>query len=121
VIEAALMPGLIGMGRAKEMIFTGDFIDALQAEGIGLFNKVVPLAQLAGATRDMADRILAHSPVAVRMQKDVINKWMETDLMTAIDYSINSLASCFTTDEPREAMTAFKQKREPRFKGDGRQ
>ncbi|MDO8490665.1 MAG: enoyl-CoA hydratase-related protein [Dehalococcoidia bacterium] len=120
VVEAALMPRLIGMGKVREMVLTGDSIDAAEAERIGLVNKVVPLAGLGQAARDMAGRILANGPFAVRMQKDILNKWMETDLAAAMEHSINCFALCFTTDEPRESMTAFKEKRKPRFKGDGR-
>lgn len=120
VVQAALLPRLIGMGRTSEMVLTGDSIGAVEAERIGLVNRVVPLSQLKQTARDMADRILAHGPYAVRMQKDILNKWMETDLVAAMEHSINCFALCFTTDEPGEAMAAFKQKRKPRFKGDGR-
>ncbi len=120
VVEAALMPRLIGMGKTSELVLTGDSLDAVEAERIGLVNKVVPLAELKVAVRDMADRILVNGPFAVRMQKDILNKWVDTDINAAMEHSINCFALCFTTDEPREAMTAFKQKRKPRFKGDGR-
>ena len=116
VIEAALMTKFIGIGKTKELIFTGDSIDAYEAEKLGLVNKVVPLAQLNSAAWEMATRILNYSPTAVRIQKDVINKWMSIDLEAAIDYSINSFSLCFTTGEPKEAMNAFLEKREPCFK-----
>jgi len=116
VIEAALMTRLIGIGKTKEFIFTGDSIDAYEAERLGLVNKVVPLVQLSSAAREMATKILNYSPTAVKVQKDVINKWMTLELEAAIDYSINAFSLCFTTEEPKEAMNAFLEKRKPCFK-----
>lgn len=115
VIEAALMPGLIGPGRAAEFLLTGEMISAEQAYQWGLVNRVAPLAQLEAATMELADRILACAPTAVRMQKELINRWRQTDLRSAIDSGINAFATCFATGEPQEAMTAFLEKRKPDF------
>lgn len=110
VIEAALMPLLIGMGRAKELIFLGDPIKADEAERIGLVNKVVPADKLKDAVKEITDKILSYSPMAVKMQKRIINQWLPTDLETAIDYSIDAFSRCFATNEPNEAMSAFLKK-----------
>ncbi len=110
VIEAALMPLLIGMGRAKELIFLGDPIGADEAERIGLVNKVVPADKLKIAVKEVTDKILSYSPMAVKMQKKVINQWLPADLETAIDYSIDAFSRCFATNEPNEAMTTFLKK-----------
>jgi len=110
VIEAALMPLLIGMGRAKELIFLGDPIKADEAERIGLVNKVVPADKLEVVVKEITDKILSYSPMAVKMQKKIINQWLPMDLETAIDYSINAFSRCFATNEPNEAMTAFLKK-----------
>ena len=110
VIEAALMPLLIGMGRAKELIFLGDPIKADEAERIGLVNKVVPADKLKDAVKEITDKILSYSPMAVKMQKKIINQWLPTDLETVIDYSIDAFSRCFATNEPNEAMTAFLKK-----------
>ena len=115
VIEAALMPGLIGPGRAAESLLTGEMITAAEAERWGLVNRVAAPDRLEAATRELADRILACSPTAVRTQKELINRWRQTDLPKAIQYRINAFAACFATGEPREAMTAFLEKRPPRF------
>jgi len=115
VIEAALMPGLIGPGRAAESLLTGEMITAAEAERWGLVNRVAAPDRLEAVTRELADRILACSPTAVRTQKELINRWRQTDLPTAIQYGINAFAACFATGEPREAMTAFLEKRPPRF------
>ena len=110
VIEAALMPFLIGMGRAKELIFFGDPIGADEAERIGLVNKVVPADKLNDAVKEVSDKILSYSPTAVKMQKRIINQWLPSDLEAAIDYSIDAFSRCFATNEPNEAMTAFLRK-----------
>ncbi len=116
VIEAALLPGLIGPGRAAEFLLTGEMITAEQALAWGLLNRVAPREQLGAVTRALADRILACAPTAVRAQKELINRWRQTDLRSAIEYGINAFATCFATDEPREAMTAFLEKRKPKFR-----
>ena len=113
VIEAALMPLLIGMGRAKELIFLGDPIGANEAERIGLVNKVVPAGKLKDAVKETTDKILSYSPMAVKMQKRVINQWLPADFETAIDYSIDAFSRCFATNEPNEAMNAFLRKLQP--------
>jgi enoyl-CoA hydratase/carnithine racemase len=115
VIEAALMPGLIGPARAAESLLTGETITAATAESWGLVNRVAPPHELEATTRELAGKILACSPTAVRAQKELINRWRQTDLPTAIQYGINAFAACFATSEPREAMTAFLEKRPPRF------
>jgi len=115
VIEAALMPGLIGPGRAAEYLLTGEMITAGQAFQWGLVNRVAPPGQLEAVTRELAGKILACAPTAVRLQKELLNRWRQTDLPTAIRYGINAFATSYATDEPREAMTAFLEKRPPKF------
>jgi enoyl-CoA hydratase/carnithine racemase len=115
VIEAALLPALIGPGRAAEFLLTGATISAQQALEWGLVNRVAPPDQLERVTRELAERILACAPTAVRAQKELINRWRQTDLRAAIEYGINTFATCFATDEPREAMTAFLEKRLPKW------
>ncbi|MFC1864474.1 enoyl-CoA hydratase/isomerase family protein [Chloroflexota bacterium] len=115
VIEAALMPLLIGMGKARELIFLGDSISANEAEKIGLVNRVVPTDKLQDAVKEVTDKILSYSPTAVRIQKRIVNRWLPSDLEAAIDYSIEAFSQCFATNEPKEAMTAFLEKRQPQF------
>lgn len=115
VIEAALMPGLIGPGRAAEFLLTGETISAEQALQWGLVNRVAPATELEAVTRELAGKILACAPTAVRVQKELLNRWRQTDLPTAISYGINAFATCYATGEPREAMTAFLEKRPPKF------
>lgn len=115
VIEAALMPGLLGPGRAAEYLLTGEMIPADQALRWGLLNRVAPADQLETVTRELAGKILSCAPTAVRAQKELLIRWRQTDLATAIEYGINAFATSYTTGEPREAMTAFLEKRPPKF------
>lgn len=115
VIEAALLPAMVGPGRAAEMLLTGEPVDAAQALGWGLVNRVVPSAELDAAVVAMVDRVLACAPAAVRLQKELMLRWKYTDLATAIEYGINAFATSYATDEPQEGARAFLEKRAPRF------
>jgi enoyl-CoA hydratase len=115
VIEAALLPGLVGAGRAAELLLLGHAIPATQALAWGLVNAVVPADGVPAATARVVDEIRACGPRAVRLQKELIIRWRNTDLETAIHYGINAFASAYATDEPRAAMQAFLEKRPPTF------
>ena len=115
VIEAALLPALIGPGRAAEVLLTGDSITAETALAWGLVNRVVPAADLERATVALARRVVECGPEAIRLQKELIIRWRHTDLRAAIEAGIDAFARSYATDEPREAMRAFLDKRPPRF------
>lgn len=115
VIEAALMLNLLGALRTKEFLLTGDRWDAVRAERYGLINAVVPPDELLTHARAFCQRIIRHSPATVALQKDLVSRWMTTDLDTAIEYGINALGIAFTTGDPQEAMQAFLEKRTPHF------
>ena len=115
VIEAALLPGMVGSARAAAMLFTGEPIAAAQALEWGLLNAVVSPDALRDAVERMAGKILACGPSAIRMQKELIRRWRETDLRSAVNYGINAFALSFADDEPREGMRAFLEKRPPAF------
>jgi enoyl-CoA hydratase len=104
VIEAALLPGMVGPGRAAEILLTGDPITAEQA-----------LEGLRAVTAELVGRIVECAPTAVRLQKELIVRWRNTDQRTAVEYGINAFGQSFTTGEPREAMDAYLGKRKPRF------
>jgi enoyl-CoA hydratase/carnithine racemase len=107
VIECALMPSIIGLMRTRELLLTGDPIDAHEAHRMGLVNQVVPLAELPAAVKRMAERLIANGPRALYLQKDLINRWLNLPMDEAIEAGIKSLASAFATDEPQRAMEAF--------------
>jgi enoyl-CoA hydratase/carnithine racemase len=115
VIEAALLPGLVGPGRAAEMLLTGAPVTARQALDWGLVNRVTPPGELRGATAELVGRVLDCAPTAVRLQKELMVRWRDPDLRTAVEYGVNAFAQSFTTGEPREAMDAYLGKRKPRF------
>jgi enoyl-CoA hydratase/carnithine racemase len=115
VIEAALMPLLIGTGKARELILLGDPVDAREAERLGMISRVVPSVELQAAVRKITSRLLSYSPAALRWQKRVLRRWLPVDLEAAIQYSIEAFSHCFTTGEPQEAMKAFLEKRPPHF------
>src|SRR5262245_64362583 len=88
VLQAALLPPMIGPGRAAEMLLTGAPITAAQALDWGLVNRVVPDDRLRAAAEELVAAILASGPEAIRLQKELIVRWRETDLATAVRYGI---------------------------------
>ncbi len=107
VIECALMPSIIGLMRTRELLLTGDNIDAHEAHRIGLVNQVVPPAELTTAVVRMAEPLMANGPRALYLQKELINRWLNLPMDEAIEAGIKSLGSAFATDEPQRAMEAF--------------
>ena len=102
---------LVGKGRAKELIFTCDRIDAQEAWRIGLVNKVVPQAELLDACRAMARRILKNGGYAVTLAKQAINAGLDTDLANGLKMEADAFALSFSTHDKKEGMTAFLEKR----------
>jgi len=115
VIEAAYLPRLIGLGRAAELVYTGEMIDAHEAERIGLINKVVPHEKLPEATGQLAEKILANGPKAIILQKKLIAQWMELSLSAAVEAGIRAFRECYETNEPKEGMKSFLEKRKPSY------
>ncbi|MEO0074725.1 MAG: enoyl-CoA hydratase-related protein [candidate division WOR-3 bacterium] len=102
---------LCGAGIAKELIYTGDMIDAQEALRIGLANKVVPADKLMDSAKEMAKKIMNKGPIAIRMTKTVINRGLDCNLESAKELEIETFALCFATGEPKEGMNAFLEKR----------
>jgi enoyl-CoA hydratase len=111
------LPSVVGPHKAKELIFTGDLIDAKEAERIGLVNRVVPPNQLEAAVREIAEKIASKSPVAVKLAKAAINRGMETNLETGLAYEKELYGLSQTTEDKIEGIAAFLGKRKPIFKG----
>ncbi len=112
------LPRLVGLGRAMEMILTGDFIDAGQAHQIGLVNHVLPPRELLDTAKDLARTIASRPPLAVQYAKQAVNRSMEGD--TAGGYALESYlhALCCTTEDKKEGVAAFLEKRKGTFKGE---
>jgi enoyl-CoA hydratase len=117
VIQAALLPPMVGPGRAAEMLLTGAPITAATALDWGLVNRVVADDQLRATAQEVAASILAAGPEAIRLQKELIVRWRERDLPTAVRHGINAFTAAYATDEPREGTSAYLEKRRPNFKG----
>lgn len=109
------LPRLVGLGRAKELIFSGSHIGAEEAYRIGLVNKVTDKESLMEETYKMADKIKSNSRVAVKYAKESINRGIETDIETGIAYESNLFGMCFASQDQEEGMTAFLDKRQPKF------
>lgn len=107
VIEAALLPRLVGWGRAAEMIYTGEPVTAQQAAVFGLVERAVPLEQLDQVVAGWVDAILKAGPRAVRLQKALLAEWQRLPLEDAISNGIETFASAYRTDEPRHMMESF--------------
>ena len=109
------LPRLVGVGKAKELIFTGDVIDAAEALRIGLVNKVTTPESLMEEAENLAKKIIAVGPTAVRVAKTVINRGLDTNLTTATSYEMEAFSMLFSTDEAKEGMKAFMEKRKPNW------
>lgn len=109
---------LVGVGKAKELIFTGDIISAQEAREIGLVNKVVDQpGDLLPAAREMAQKIIAKGPVAVSLSKMAINVGANTDINSGLLFEKFAQTIAFATEDRIEGTTAFLDKRKPEFKG----
>ncbi len=107
VIEAALLPRLIGWGKTSELLLTGRRIDASRALEWGLVERVVPTANLDAVVQEWGDEIATASPRAVKLQKELMAKWEDLPLRQAIEAGVAAFAESFRTDEPRAAMQRF--------------
>jgi enoyl-CoA hydratase len=114
---AVIWPLLLGPARAKQYLLTGDSLDAREAERIGLVNLVVPDAELAERSLELAERLAAGAPLAIRYTKLAVNKLVKDALHTAFDASTALELVTFRSDDHREALAALREKRPPRFTG----
>jgi len=123
-IDIGIIPGwggtqrlarLVGLGKAKELIYTGSRIGAAEALRIGLVNRVVPVDRLAEESLALARDIAGKSHETLVAAKRAINMTSETNLATGLQYEVQTWATLFETMDQKEGMRAFKEKRPPRF------
>ena len=111
------LPRLVGRGRAKELLFTGDMIDAAEAYRIGLANKITAPEELLAAAKTMAQKIMSRAPIAVQVCKAAVNVGLDVDLASGVAYEAEVFGLCFATGDQKEGMAAFVEKRKPGFTG----
>jgi len=108
---------LVGMGRAKELIMSGEQIDAKRAYEIGLVNRIFPLDQLLPETKKFAEKLARMPGFAIKMAEHAINFGYDLSLDSAIRLEMECCAQCFSTNDQKEGMKAFLEKRKPVFTG----
>ncbi|HIG72403.1 MAG: enoyl-CoA hydratase-related protein [Myxococcales bacterium] len=114
---AAIWPLAVGPARAKEYLMTGDPVSAVEAERIGLVNRVVPAAELEAKSMAFARRLAAGAPLAIQYTKQAVNKVVKDALNIAFDASTALEIVTFQSDDHKEALQAIREKRKPDFKG----
>lgn len=111
------VPRLIGPAKAKELFFTGKLIDAHEAERIGLINQVVPDAQLESTVHTLAQQLADGPTKAIGMAKLLVSQGMEKDLLSVMDYESFAAGLLSQTEDHKEGLAAFMEKRSPKYKG----
>jgi len=111
------LPRLVGKGRAKELLFTGDMVDAAEAWRIGLVNRVVPANELMTVSRELAGKIAGKGEISLRLAKEAVDRGVELDLDRANACEADLFGLCFATEDQKEGMQAFLEKRPAVFRG----
>jgi 2-(1,2-epoxy-1,2-dihydrophenyl)acetyl-CoA isomerase len=112
-----ILPRLIGLHRAKEIAFTGDMLSASEAMEMGLINRVVPHALVMEEAKSLAGRIARNAPLALRMTKEGLNRSGGLSIEEAVKQEVVAQTICGSSQDAREGIMAFLEKREPRFTG----
>jgi enoyl-CoA hydratase len=120
VVQAALLPQLIGWGRTRQWLLTGDTINAVTAHAWGLVEEIVPAEHLDAGVERLLDSILVSGPRAVRSQKALITEWEDLPLRDAVQRGIDSFAAAWEGEEPRRMMQDFLDRRRERKLREGR-
>ncbi|MFA6334881.1 MAG: enoyl-CoA hydratase-related protein [Bacteroidales bacterium] len=110
------LPRIVGVAKAKELLFTGNVIGAAEALEIGLVNQVVKPEELMEKTMQMAVTIASKAPIAVKYTKEAIEYGLNHDAESAIDHETDVFGSCFSTNDQKEGMKAFINKQKPVFR-----
>ena len=111
-----LLPRVVGLSKATEILFTGDFVSATEAERIGLYNRVVAASELAATTRAFAERLARGPAFALSKTKEMLNRELDMNLETALESEAQAQAICMQHPDYREAYEAFVAKRQAKFK-----
>ena len=111
------LPRLVGWGIAKELIFTGRTIDAFEAEKIGLVDRLVPPEALEETVAELCKTIASKSPLMISLAKRAINRGLHDGFSAGLHYEKECISLCFSTEDQKEGLHAFLDKRKPAFKG----
>jgi len=111
------LPRLVGMAKACELIFTGEMISAEEADALGLLNALVPPEQLMSATYELARKLADGPPISIRLAKRALYHNQDVDLRAALEFETFAQNVCRETEDAREGIRAFVEKRTPRFQG----
>lgn len=109
---------LVGKAKAKELIYSGELVDAAEAHRIGLINRLYPHGEALAHAEQLLEHICTRSPNAIRIGGEVVNAGYDIDLQTACMMERDAFALCFASFDQREGMQAFLDKRPPQFKGE---
>lgn len=112
-----LLPRLVGLHKAKELALLGDILSAEEAVAMGLVNRVVPAAELEATVAAWAGRLAAGPPLAMAMTKSLLNRGLGASMEEAVADEGRAQAVNFATEDTAEALAAFRERREPRFRG----
>lgn len=113
---AYLLPRVVGLAKATELLYTGDFISAAEAERIGLYNQVVPSStELSATTQNLAERLAQGPGFALAKTKEMLNRELDMNLEAALECEAQAQAICMQHPDYREAYEAFVAKRAPKF------
>lgn len=112
------LPRLIGLGKAKELIYTAQRVEANEAKELGLIEHVVKKEELLHKAREIAGKIAENGPIAVTQAKIAINKGIEVDLQTGLNIEQMAYEMTIPTKDRIEGLTAFREKRKPQYKGE---
>ena len=112
---AYLLPRVVGLTKATELLYTGEFISAAEAARLGLYNRVVPADQLAATTHELADRLTRGPAFALAKTKEMLNRELDMNLDTALECEAQAQAVCMRHADYREAYEAFVAKRDAKF------
>jgi len=110
-----LLPRVVGLAKATELLMTGEFISAQEAERIGLYNRVVPRAQLEAATRELAQKLAQGPALGLAKTKEMLNRELHMGFESALEAEAVAQALCMQTPDFKEAHAAFLEKREAKF------